>query len=177
MWAAVGTGKQGGGLAGNEEGCWMPINASLTDGWLPAPNASLLTSPAPPSVPCPSLSPCPLPQAWLDPFLRETVSGMLLWPRRMVVPLLPEEQTGPLDELYLRWVGGCTAEVFSCTAVLLCCRMYCLRCAAGVLHCLGCTAHSGLHLRPAGRQPALLPLLVLADLPSLPVPFCPCCPC
>lgn len=41
-------------------------------------------------------------QAWLDPFLRETVSGMMLWPRRMVIPLLPEEVTGPLDSLYLR---------------------------------------------------------------------------
>lgn len=29
---------------------------------------------------------------------------MLLWPRRLVVPILPEEVTGPLDDLYLRWV-------------------------------------------------------------------------
>lgn len=50
---------------------------------------------------CSSASPSHT-QAWLDPFLRETVSGMLLWPRRMVVPLLDEKLTGPLDDLYLR---------------------------------------------------------------------------
>jgi hypothetical protein len=120
-----------------ERGQPLHADASLLDGWLPAPHASLLTlrplpSPGPflqawldpflrEAVPgmllCTvsllltppfSSSPGPLLQAWLDPFLRETVSGMLLWPRRMVVPLLPEEQTGPLDELYLRWVYCCT---------------------------------------------------------------------
>ena len=30
---------------------------------------------------------------------------MLLWPRRIVVPILPEEVTGPLDDLYLRYDG------------------------------------------------------------------------
>lgn len=29
---------------------------------------------------------------------------MMLWPRRMVIPILPEAVTGPLDDLYLRWV-------------------------------------------------------------------------
>jgi Ca2+-dependent lipid-binding protein len=50
-------------------------------------------------------------QAWLDPFLRETVSGMMLWPRRMVIPLLPEEVTGPLDNLYLRHKGSLQVDV------------------------------------------------------------------
>lgn len=50
-------------------------------------------------------------KAWLDPFLRETVSGMMLWPRRLVIPLLPEEVTGPLDSLYLRHKGALQVDV------------------------------------------------------------------
>ncbi|KAL4853134.1 Synaptotagmin-5 [Chlorella vulgaris] len=54
-------------------------------------------------------------KAWLDPFLRETVSGMLLWPRRMVVPLLDEKLTGPLDDLYLRHMGALQIDVGKAT--------------------------------------------------------------
>lgn len=50
-------------------------------------------------------------KAWLDPFLRETVSGMMLWPRRMVIPILPEAVTGPLDDLYLRHKGALQIDV------------------------------------------------------------------
>lgn len=39
---------------------------------------------------------------WLDPFIRETLTEMLVWPNRMVVPMLPEQQIGSLDHLYLR---------------------------------------------------------------------------
>ena len=39
---------------------------------------------------------------WLDPFIRETLTNMLVWPNRLVVPMLPEEATGSLDHLYLR---------------------------------------------------------------------------
>ena len=39
---------------------------------------------------------------WLDPFLRETLTTMLVWPNRLVVPMLPESVTGPLDDLMLR---------------------------------------------------------------------------
>ena len=39
---------------------------------------------------------------WLDPFIRETLTQMVVWPNRIVVPILPEEQAGPLDHLYLR---------------------------------------------------------------------------
>ena len=39
---------------------------------------------------------------WLDPFIRETLTEMVVWPNRIVVPILPEEQAGPLDHLYLR---------------------------------------------------------------------------
>ena len=39
---------------------------------------------------------------WLDPFIRETLTEMIVWPNRIVVPILPEEQAGPLDHLYLR---------------------------------------------------------------------------
>lgn len=35
---------------------------------------------------------------------------MMLWPKRMVVPILPEEVTGPLDDLYLRRVPPCFAQ-------------------------------------------------------------------
>ena len=41
-------------------------------------------------------------KAWLDPFLRETLVSLLVWPNRIVVPLLSEDQTGPLDKLFLR---------------------------------------------------------------------------
>ena len=51
--------------------------------------------------------------AWLDPFLRETITGMLVWPRRIVVPVLPIEVTGPLDELYLRHKGALEIDVIS----------------------------------------------------------------
>ena len=40
---------------------------------------------------------------WLDPFIRETLTEMIVWPNRIVVPILPEEQAGPLDHLYLRY--------------------------------------------------------------------------
>ena len=39
---------------------------------------------------------------WLDPFIRETLTNMIVWPNRLVVPMLPEEATGSLDHLYLR---------------------------------------------------------------------------
>lgn len=41
---------------------------------------------------------------WLDPFLRETLADLIVWPNRIVVPILPEEVTGPLDDLMLRCV-------------------------------------------------------------------------
>ena len=41
---------------------------------------------------------------WLDPFIRETLTSMLVWPNRLVVPMLPESVTGPLDDLMLRCV-------------------------------------------------------------------------
>lgn len=51
--------------------------------------------------------------SWLDPFLRSTVAGMLVWPKRIVVPILPEEVTGPLDDLYLRHKGALQIEVLT----------------------------------------------------------------
>ena len=38
---------------------------------------------------------------------------MLVWPRRIVVPVLPIEVTGPLDELYLRHKGALEIDVIS----------------------------------------------------------------
>lgn len=51
--------------------------------------------------------------AWLDPFLRDTISGMLVWPRRIVVPMLSEDITGPLDDLYLRNKGALEVDLIS----------------------------------------------------------------
>lgn len=51
--------------------------------------------------------------AWLDPFLRSTVTGMLVWPRRIVVPILGEEITGPLDDLFLRHKGAFQIDIVS----------------------------------------------------------------
>ena len=51
--------------------------------------------------------------SWLDPFLRSTVAGMLVWPKRIVVPILPEEVTGPLDDLFLRHKGALQIEVLT----------------------------------------------------------------
>lgn len=51
--------------------------------------------------------------AWLDPFLRSQVAGMLVWPRRIVVPILGEEYTGPLDDLQLRHKAALQVEVIS----------------------------------------------------------------
>lgn len=56
-------------------------------------------------------------RAWLDPFLRSTVAGMLVWPRRVVVPILSEEVTGPLDDLYLRHKGALQVDVISATDI------------------------------------------------------------
>lgn len=37
-----------------------------------------------------------------DPFIRDTLANMLVWPNRMVFPIADESLTGPLDNLYLR---------------------------------------------------------------------------
>lgn len=41
---------------------------------------------------------------WLDDFLRNQIAEMMLWPARVVVPILSEDVTGPLDSLYLTCV-------------------------------------------------------------------------
>jgi hypothetical protein len=50
-------------------------------------------------------------QGWLDPFIRDTIGGMLVWPRRLLVPILDEAVTGPLDELRLRHKGALQVDV------------------------------------------------------------------
>lgn len=49
---------------------------------------------------------------WLDPFLRETLADLIVWPNRIVVPILPENVTGPLDDLMLRYAQspGCACR-------------------------------------------------------------------
>jgi len=45
-------------------------------------------------------------EAWLQPFLANNVLGtMFVWPNRLVIPVLPEEDTGPLDKFKLRTQG------------------------------------------------------------------------
>lgn len=48
---------------------------------------------------------------WLDPFIRETLTNMVVWPNRIVVPMLPEEATGSLDHLYLRSVAHISSNL------------------------------------------------------------------
>ncbi|KAK9803778.1 hypothetical protein WJX73_005763 [Symbiochloris irregularis] len=48
---------------------------------------------------------------WLDPFLRDTLASLLVWPNRIVVPILPESQCGSLDHLKLRHVGLLIVEI------------------------------------------------------------------
>lgn len=50
-------------------------------------------------------------RAWLDPFMRDTLAGMLVWPKRLVIPLLPPEVTGPLDDLQLRHKGVLQVDI------------------------------------------------------------------
>ena len=50
-------------------------------------------------------------KAWLDPFLRETLVSLLVWPNRIVVPLLSEDQTGSLEMLFLRYALATGAGV------------------------------------------------------------------
>ena len=48
---------------------------------------------------------------WLDPFIRTTLTSMVVWPNRIVVPMMPEDITGPLDSLYLRHQGLLVIDV------------------------------------------------------------------
>ncbi|KXZ45000.1 hypothetical protein GPECTOR_59g607 [Gonium pectorale] len=43
--------------------------------------------------------------AFLQPLLQDVVAGALVWPQRVVLPVLPEALTGPLTELGLRTRG------------------------------------------------------------------------
>ena len=52
---------------------------------------------------------------WLDPFIRETLTTMLVWPNRLVIPMLPESVTGPLDDLMLR-CARLHGLVYACSA-------------------------------------------------------------
>lgn len=51
--------------------------------------------------------------AFLDPFLRDTLATLVVWPNRFVIPLLPREVTGNLDDLGLHSVGVLEVEVLS----------------------------------------------------------------
>lgn len=45
-------------------------------------------------------------EAWLKPFLVNDVLGnLLVWPNRIVIPIMPESVTGPLDDLRLSTRG------------------------------------------------------------------------
>lgn len=42
---------------------------------------------------------------WLDPFLRETLTSLLVWPNRIVFPILPESPANNLEDLSVKNVG------------------------------------------------------------------------
>jgi hypothetical protein len=45
-------------------------------------------------------------EAWLRPFLlNDILSNLMVWPNRLVIPIMPESHTGPLDELRLKTHG------------------------------------------------------------------------
>ncbi len=81
---------------------------------------------------------------WLDPFLRETLADLIVWPNRIVVPILPEEVTGPLDDLMLRSVlrQECYfAETSACMILHLGGDSSC-----GQLHVLTCSIARMMHV-------------------------------
>eukprot|EP01023_Acetabularia_acetabulum_P045115 TRINITY_DN4565_c0_g1_i3.p1 TRINITY_DN4565_c0_g1~~TRINITY_DN4565_c0_g1_i3.p1 ORF type:complete len:397 (+),score=78.88 TRINITY_DN4565_c0_g1_i3:173-1363(+) len=49
--------------------------------------------------------------AFLDPFIRDTLVNLLVWPNRMVVPILDEKYPGQFDDLYLHSVGLLRVDV------------------------------------------------------------------
>ena len=60
---------------------------------------------------------------FLDPFLRETLADMIVWPNRIVVPILPEAVTGPLDDLMLRYIISIIHLHFDISCVRLLCNV------------------------------------------------------
>ena len=45
-------------------------------------------------------------EAWLKPFLLKDVLGnLMVWPNRLVIPIMPERYTGSLDDLRLKTRG------------------------------------------------------------------------
>eukprot|EP01026_Neomeris_dumetosa_P041862 TRINITY_DN3476_c0_g1_i4.p1 TRINITY_DN3476_c0_g1~~TRINITY_DN3476_c0_g1_i4.p1 ORF type:complete len:510 (+),score=48.64 TRINITY_DN3476_c0_g1_i4:335-1864(+) len=63
-----------------------------------------------------SLTAAPV-KAFLDPFIRDTLVNLLVWPNRMVVPILEENITGPLTDLYLHDVGLLKVEIIRATGL------------------------------------------------------------
>ena len=43
---------------------------------------------------------------WLDPFLRETLTSLIVWPNRMVFPILPESPANNLEELSIKYASS-----------------------------------------------------------------------
>ena len=44
-----------------------------------------------------------LAKMWLDPFLRETLTSLIVWPNRIVFPMLPESPENNLDDLTVQY--------------------------------------------------------------------------
>ncbi|GMH38160.1 hypothetical protein BSKO_06044 [Bryopsis sp. KO-2023] len=58
-------------------------------------------------------------EAWLKPFLTNNILGnLLVWPNRIVVPLLPEEVIGPYDTLNLTTKGILRVRVISASNLM-----------------------------------------------------------
>jgi len=56
-------------------------------------------------------------RSWLDPFIRNQLAAMFVWPNRMVVPILGPEITGPLHDLYERHQGALQVDVIRATDI------------------------------------------------------------
>lgn len=48
---------------------------------------------------------------WLDPFLRHTLTSLLVWPNRIVFPILPESPANNLEDLSVRHAPLCLSLI------------------------------------------------------------------
>eukprot|EP00879_Flechtneria_rotunda_P008728 GHRR01009142.1.p1 GENE.GHRR01009142.1~~GHRR01009142.1.p1 ORF type:complete len:896 (+),score=341.24 GHRR01009142.1:1003-3690(+) len=51
--------------------------------------------------------------AFLDPFIRDTLANLLVWPNRIAIPLLPRNVIGSIDDLNLHSIGVLEVEVLA----------------------------------------------------------------
>jgi hypothetical protein len=64
-------------------------------------------------------------EAFLDNLLPSILNGFLVWPQRIVVPILPESVTGPLTDLMLRNQGILRVLLLLCVSCVAKTRLPC----------------------------------------------------